>query len=66
MDYITTVQAADYLNLSPKTLERYRVDGNGPPFHKLGKGKRSRVLYKLDDLETWLQSCRYLSTSQYM
>ena len=65
MDYITTAQAAEYLSLSPKTLERYRVDGNGPPFHKLGNGKRSRVLYKMVDLETWLQSCRHQSTSQY-
>jgi len=65
MDYVTTVEAAKQLKLSPKTLERYRVEGKGPPFHKLGSGKRARVLYKITDLEAWLQSCRYESTSQY-
>jgi len=65
MEYMTTEQAADYLKLSPKTLERYRVEGKGPSFHKLGNGKRARVLYKVDDIEIWLKSCRHQSTSQY-
>jgi predicted DNA-binding transcriptional regulator AlpA len=42
-------EAADFLRLSPRTLEKYRVRGGGPPFRKLGR----RVVYALSDLEDW-------------
>ena len=32
--YLDTREAAAWLGLSPKTLERYRVSGEGPDFHK--------------------------------
>lgn len=35
--YLTPKQAADYLGLSPKTLEKWRAAGTeGPPFVKMG------------------------------
>ena len=63
--YLTTVQAAEVLCLSARTLERMRVDGSGPPFLKAGGGKRSRVLYALADIEAWLSGHRFGSTSEY-
>jgi hypothetical protein len=30
--YLTTRQAAAFLHPSPRTLERFRVDGTGPQF----------------------------------
>jgi hypothetical protein len=42
-------EAADFLRLSPRTLEKYRVRGGGPPFRKLGR----RVVYAHSDLEEW-------------
>jgi hypothetical protein len=62
---LTTVEAADYLRLSPRTLEDMRVTGNGPRYFKLGPGKRSKVVYRREDLENWLKSFVYTSTSQY-
>lgn len=47
--FLTTRQAAALLSLSPRTLDRYRVAGKGPPFHRFG----SRIAYARADLEQW-------------
>ena len=62
---LTTVEAAEYLRLSPRTLEDMRVTGNGPRYFKLGPGKRSKVVYRKDDLEKWVEGFGYTATSQY-
>ena len=64
-EYLTVGEAAEYLRISPKTLERWRVDGSGPQFFKAGPGLRSRVLYRQSDLENWLEGFVYKSTSEY-
>jgi hypothetical protein len=62
---LTTVEAAEYLRLSPRTLEDMRVTGNGPRYFKLGPGRRSKVVYRRDDLDAWAQNFEFTSTSQY-
>lgn len=47
--YLTNAEAAAWLKLSPRTLEKQRVIGGGPRFRKFGR----RVLYALADLEAW-------------
>ncbi|UTW08203.1 helix-turn-helix domain-containing protein [Pseudomonas benzenivorans] len=47
--YLTNHEAAAFLRLSPRTLEKQRVIGGGPRFHKFGR----RVMYALTDLEAW-------------
>ena len=37
------------VKLAPKTLQKRRVTGNGPPFQKIG----SRVAYPRDPLKSW-------------
>ena len=59
-NYLKTREAAAWLGLSPKTLERYRVSGEGPDFHKFG----ARVRYLLEDLEKWASARRWTSTSE--
>jgi hypothetical protein len=61
---LTTAEAARVLRLSPRTLERLRVQGTGPRFLKLGSGVRARVLYDPLDLRAWIER-RYASTSEY-
>jgi hypothetical protein len=56
---LSTPLAAEYLGLSPATLETLRSRGGGPPFVKLGR----RVVYRREDLETWVRESRRLSTS---
>ena len=62
---LTTVEAAAYLRLSPRTLERFRVEGTGPKFLKAGAGKRARVLYEPAELKAWLERFAFKSTSEY-
>jgi hypothetical protein len=62
---LTTVEAADYLRLSPRTLEDMRITGTGPRYFKLGPGKRSKVVYRREDLEGWIDKFGYSSTSEY-
>ncbi len=57
--YLSTREAAEWLGLSPRTLDRYRVSGDGPAFHRFG----SRVRYMAGDLEAWASARRRLSTS---
>jgi hypothetical protein len=63
--YLTTVEAGNFVRLSPRTLERLRVQGTGPRFIKAGRGKRARVLYRMADLQEWLDATVYQSTSEY-
>ena len=58
-DYIDTREAAAFLGLSPRTLDRYRVTGEGPAFHKFG----ARILYARADLQAWAGARRMTSTS---
>lgn len=58
-DYIGTREAAAFLGLSPRTLDRYRVTGEGPAFHKFG----ARILYARADLQAWAGARRMTSTS---
>lgn len=57
--FLDAVQAADFLRLSPRTLEKQRVVGGGPRFMKLGR----RVVYKLADLEAWASARVCCSTA---
>ena len=56
-------QAAATLGLSPSTLAKLRLSGNGPAYCKLGA---RRVGYRLADIETWVDSQRHRSTSEYL
>ncbi len=57
--YLSTREAAEYLGLSARTLDRYRVSGEGPVFHRFG----GRVRYTRDDLDDWAKARRRASTA---
>lgn len=57
--YLTNDEAADYLRLSPRTLEKQRVIGGGPRFRKFGR----RVMYAVADLDAWADSRSFEATS---
>lgn len=48
------------LNISPRTLERWRWTGEGPAFLKIG----GRVVYRLEDVDAFEQARRCESTAQ--
>ncbi len=57
--YLTNNEAAAFLRLSPRTLEKQRVIGGGPRFRKFGR----RVMYAISDLEAWADARSFEMTS---
>jgi len=57
--YLTTPEAARFLALSGRTLEKHRTYGTGPTYRKIG----GRVIYALKDLEIWANRGTRSSTS---
>jgi hypothetical protein len=58
--YLRTSPAADYLGLSPRTLEKHRTFGTGPRYRKIG----GRVIYQVADLRSWADMGLRQSTSE--
>ena len=57
--FLDTVQAAAYVKLSPRTLEKMRVLGGGPKYRKHGR----YVRYHIADLIAWSEAREHPSTS---
>jgi molybdenum cofactor biosynthesis enzyme MoaA len=57
--FLSNEEAARFLKLSPRTLEKLRVVGGGPQFRKLGR----RVMYTIEELNAWARLRRCDSTS---
>ena len=57
--YLNNREAAEYLGLSVRTMNRYRVTGDGPPYYRLG----GRVRYVRAELDEWVTGSRRTSTS---
>jgi excisionase family DNA binding protein len=47
--FLNTAQAAFYVGLSARTLEKMRTAGTGPVYRKHGR----YVRYHIDDLDAW-------------
>ena len=50
--YLDTRQASELTGIATVTLERWRVDGEGPPYVKLGR----QVKYRTSDLHEFMSS----------
>ena len=57
--YLRTAEAARFLSLSPRTLEKHRIYGTGPAYRKIG----GRVVYAVADLSAWADLGARMSTS---
>ena len=55
-EFLTPREAAVELRLSEMTLWRMRRDGSGPPWYRVGRGKR--IFYRRDDLRDYLARAR--------
>ena len=51
---LTTLEAAERLNVPDGTLRQWRGLGVGPAYHKIGRGVR----YAVADLEQWVRQSR--------
>ncbi len=54
-------EAAAFLRLSSRTLQRMRLDGGGPAYVQLGE---RRIAYRIASLRDWLANRERRSTSQ--
>ena len=52
MKYLSTAQAADFLDLSKSTLDHWRALGKGPRFTK---SKDGLIRYWMDDLRAYME-----------
>ena len=57
--FLRTPEAARFLGLSDRTLEKHRTYGTGPAYRKLG----GRVVYSVNELEAWAERGAVTSTS---
>ena len=57
--YLRTPEAARFVGLSIRTLEKHRTYGTGPRYSKLG----GRVVYRIEDLQAWVELGTEASTS---
>jgi len=57
--YLRTPEAARFLGLSGRTLEKHRTYGTGPRYSKIG----GRVVYAVEDLQAWVARGEKTSTS---
>lgn len=46
-------QVAERYGITPETLSNWRRERKGPPFIRLGQGKRPRVMYRVADINEW-------------
>lgn len=60
-DLLTTVGAAGFLGVSPRTLEGWRVRGGGPRFVSISRGM---VRYRRADLEAWINGRVVANTTE--
>lgn len=58
-----TEEAADYVGCSPGYLKKLRQVGCGPAFHRLFR--RKGIKYTRGDLNSWIASRRFSSTTDY-
>ncbi len=57
---LRTNEAADWLGLSGRTLEKHRTFGTGPAYRKIG----GRVVYAIVDLQAWADRGTRTSTTE--
>ena len=57
--YLRTPEAARFLGLSGRTLEKHRTYGTGPAYRKLG----GRIVYTVGDLQAWAEQGARVSTA---
>lgn len=53
-------QTAEYLGVATRTLEKWRVTGEGPPYVKMG-----RILYEKKDLDAFVADHKFRHTSDW-
>lgn len=59
---LTPKELCERWNVADNTLRKWRVANTGPAYIKLGEGRNSEVRYKLEDIEQFEKTNRYVTT----
>ena len=58
---LTEKEAGKILGFSIRTLQKWRIEGQGPPFIRVSA---RAIRYRREDLDQWIESCVRTSTSE--
>ena len=58
---LTEKEAGKILGFSIRTLQKWRIEGQGPPFIRVSA---RTIRYRREDLDQWIESCVRTSTSE--
>jgi hypothetical protein len=61
---LSTADVASLLGLQPQTLRKWRLEGRGPRYVRLGESYSARVTYQLADLQDWLAQRTFANTAE--
>ncbi|WP_072374971.1 helix-turn-helix domain-containing protein [Hyphomicrobium sp. NDB2Meth4] len=53
--FLSTAEVAEMLKYKPRSLEKMRLEGRGPPYLRFGSGGKAKVIYKLEDVLAWAE-----------
>ncbi len=53
-EFLNIDEASNFIGVSRQTLDKWRMDGNGPAIHRVGR----RVLYSIPDLMAFMEKHR--------
>lgn len=56
MELFSREEAASYLKIGKRYLDKLRLSGKGPKFIKLGEEVNGLIKYEKKDLEDWIRS----------
>ncbi|HEY2757792.1 MAG TPA: helix-turn-helix domain-containing protein [Pseudolabrys sp.] len=59
-ELVTEVEIADFLKLSTRTLQSWRINNDGPPFVRVGRAIR----YRLRDVIRWIEARTVAPTAE--
>ena len=63
-EMVDTGRMAAACGVQAQTARVWRIKGVGPPYVRVGRGVRGRVLYRVADIIAWLQKRTFLSTAE--
>jgi len=61
---LRSTEAAKEIGIKDQTLRKWRLLGKGPRYIRLGVGATSPVAYRREEIERWLESQTYQSTTE--
>ena len=58
---LTPKELADRWKVADNTLRKWRVNGTGPAYIKLGDSRNAEVRYRIEDVEAFEKSYRFVT-----